>query len=192
MNKKKLRRLIIDRRDQLSEEQINEKSLQIAERLFCLPSYQNAETVMFFISFGSEVVTRPMVERAIEEGKATLAPKAKPKSRELVPSRILNWGEDLASGIYGIPEPKEEKLRSYPPDAIDLLIVPGVAFDHNGNRLGYGGGYYDRFFPLLKSKVPLVALAFEIQIVPSVPVESWDRAVDLIITESKVINAFRA
>ncbi|MDY6825747.1 MAG: 5-formyltetrahydrofolate cyclo-ligase [Bacillota bacterium] len=192
MNKKELRRLIIDRRDRLSDEQINAKSFQIAERLFSLPAYQSAETVMFFISFGSEVVTRPMVERVIEEGKTALAPKTKPKSRELIPSRILDWEEDLAPGSYGIPEPKEGKLRPYLPDVIDLLIVPGVAFDNDGNRLGYGGGYYDRFFPLLKSNVPLVALAFEIQIVPSVPVESWDRPVDFIITESKVINASRA
>ncbi|HED24827.1 MAG TPA: 5-formyltetrahydrofolate cyclo-ligase [Firmicutes bacterium] len=188
MKKKELRRLIIDRRDQLTGEQILAKSLQIAERLFCLPAYRKAEMVMFFISFGSEVVTRPMVEKALEEGKTALAPRARPKTRELIPSRILDWDEDLAPGAYGIPEPREDKLRPCSPGDIDLLIVPGVAFDRTGNRLGYGGGYYDRFFPFLRSEVPLVALAFEIQIVPSVPVNGWDRPVDLVITEKEVIE----
>lgn len=188
MNKKELRRLIISRRDQLKDEEILAKSHQIAERLFRLPAYREAETVMFFISFDSEVVTKPMVENALAEGKTVLAPRARTRTKELIPSRILDWEEDLAPGAYGIPEPKEERLCPHYPGDIDLLIVPGVAFDRKGNRLGYGGGYYDRFFPLLRSDVPLVALAFAVQIVPSVPVEDWDRPVDFVITEKEVIE----
>ncbi len=186
--KKELRKKVISERDQLTEQDIAEKSRLIGEKLFSLPAYRNAETIMYFISFGSEVDTRFMVEETIRQSKAALAPKPRPQERKMIPSRILDWDNDLVPGAYNIPEPREEALRPYQPDEIDLLIVPGVAFDLKGNRLGYGGGYYDRFFELLKPGTPLVALVYDLQVVPEVPVEKWDRRVDLIITEKRVIN----
>lgn len=189
MEKKELRKKIIDLRDRLTPPEIYEKSSLIAEKLFNLPAYEYAGAVMFFISFGSEVDTRDMVEETIKRGKLALAPKALPKTRELIPSKVLNWSEDLAPGAYGIPEPSDDMLRPCDPGIIDLLIVPGVAFDLKGNRLGYGGGYYDRFFPLLKPGTPLVALVYDFQIQPDIPVESWDCPVDIIITEKRIIKA---
>jgi 5-formyltetrahydrofolate cyclo-ligase len=188
MNKKELRKKIIAQRDQISTEEIVEKSSLIAERLYSFPAYLKANTVMFFIAFGSEVNTKAMVEETIKRGKLALAPKAMPKTRELIPSQIIDWEQDLAPGSYNIPEPREDKLRPLEPEKIDLLIVPGVAFDQKGNRLGYGGGYYDRFFPLLKTGTPLVALVFDLQILPDVPVDEWDHRVDCIITDKRVIN----
>lgn len=188
MNKKELRRSVIAKRDRLSAEEITGKSRLIAENLFSLPAYRDAKTVMFFISFGSEVDTRPMVEDAIRRGKIALAPKAVPQTRSLIPSQILDWDEDLAPGAYDIPEPAEDKLRPHGPETIDFLLVPGVAFDQKGNRLGYGGGYYDRFFPLLKPGTPLVALVFDLQVQSAVPVDEWDRRVDCIITERRIIS----
>jgi 5-formyltetrahydrofolate cyclo-ligase len=188
MNKKELRKKIIDLRDQLSPEEIIEKSSLIADSLYSLPAYLKANTVMFFIAFGSEVDTKAMLEETISRGKLALAPKALPKTRELIPSQIIDWEQDLAPGSYNIPEPREDKLRPLEPDKIDLLIVPGVAFDQKGNRLGYGGGYYDRFFPLLKPGTPLVALVFDLQLQPDIPVDEWDRRVDCIITEKRVIS----
>ncbi len=186
--KKELRKEVISERDQLTEKDIAEKSRLIGENLFSLQAYRNAEAIMFFISFGTEVDTRPMVEETISQGKIALAPKPRPQERKMIPSRILDWDNDLIPGAYNIPEPKEEALRPYNPDQIDLLIVPGVAFDLKGNRLGYGGGYYDRFFALLKPGTPLVALVFDLQVVPEVPVEEWDRRIDLIVTEKRIIN----
>ena len=188
MNKSKFRRKIIEQRDQLSPEEIKEKSSRIAENLYSLPAYQKAEVVMFFVTFGSEVNTRAMVEETIRNGKVALAPKALPKTRELIPSQIFDWDQDLAPGAYNIPEPREDKLRPYAPETIDLLLVPGVAFDHKGNRLGYGGGYYDRFFSLLKPETPLVALVFDLQIQPEIPVDEWDRRVDCVVTDKRIIN----
>ncbi|MGM0651259.1 MAG: 5-formyltetrahydrofolate cyclo-ligase [Bacillota bacterium] len=186
--KKELRKKVISERDQLTKKDLAEKSRHIADNLFSLPAYHHANTIMYFISFGTEVDTRPMVEETIRQGKVALAPKPRPQERIMIPSRILDWDRDLVTGAYNIPEPKEEALRPYHPWEIDLLIVPGVAFDLKGNRLGYGGGYYDRFFELLKKDTPLVALVFELQVVPEVPVEEWDRRVDLIITEKRIIN----
>lgn len=188
MEKKELRKQIITERNQLTDEEIATKSATIAEKLCQLPAFNQAETIMYFVSFGSEVDTRPMVEETIRRGKTALAPKAVPQSRELIPSKILDWESDLVPGYYNIPEPRAGALRPYAPEQIDLLIVPGVAFDLKGNRLGYGGGYYDRFFSLLKPGTPLVALVFDLQIVPEVPVDEWDRPVDCVITEKRLIE----
>lgn len=191
MEKKALRKKIISLRDQLLPEEITAKSSLIAAGLYNLQAYRDAGAVMFFITFGTEVDTRPMVEETIKRGKLALAPKALPETRELIPSRVLDWDSDLVPGAYNIPEPGEDTLRPVKPETIDLLIVPGVAFDLKGNRLGYGGGYYDRFFPLLKKQTPLVALVFDLQILPEIPVDEWDRRVDIIITEKRVIDCRR-
>ena len=188
MDKKELRKQIITERDQLTDDEIATKSAIIAEKLYSLPAFNQAEAIMYFVSFGSEVDTRPMVEETIRRGKTALAPKAVPQSRELIPSRIIDWESDLMPGYYNIPEPRAGALRPYAPEQIDLLIVPGVAFDLKGNRLGYGGGYYDRFFSLLKPGTPLVALVFDLQIVPAVPIDEWDRPVDCVITDQRLIE----
>ncbi len=187
--KKDLRKKIIQERDRLTEAEIAEKSARIAENLYKLPAYQDAKAVMFFISFGSEVDTRPMVEETITRGKLALAPKAVPETKELIPSVIKDFDQDLVPGAYNIPEPGVESLRPLEPQKIDLLIVPGVGFDLEGGRLGYGGGYYDRFFERLTPGVPLVALAFEMQILPDIPLDQWDRHVDIIITENRIITS---
>ena len=189
MDKKALRKKIIALRDMLSPAEINEKSALIAEKLYSLPAYTQAEKIMFFLDFGSEVSTRSMVEETVKRGKVALVPKALPKTRELIPSQILDWDSELAPGAYNIPEPRDDALRPCKPEDIDLLIVPGVAFDSKGNRLGYGGGYYDRFFPMLKPGVLLVALVFDLQIQPEIPVDEWDRRVDMVITEKRIIKA---
>ena len=191
VTKRELRKQIFQRRDRLSAEEIREYSRQIARRLYGLPEYRESRVIMFFLSFRSEVDTRSMVEESLARGKEVLVPKALPDSREMIASRLLDCREDLAPGAYGIPEPKESALRVVDPLQIDLLIVPGVAFSEDGRRLGYGGGYYDRFFGRLRPGVPLLALAFELQIVPEVPVQPWDRPVDLIVTEKRVIRVGR-
>ncbi len=187
-DKRALRKEIIAERDLLTDEEIDTKSALIANQFFSLAVFNQAEAVMYFVSFGSEVNTRPLVEETIRRGKTALAPKAVPQSRELIPSQILDWESDLLPGYYNIPEPRAGALRPFAPEQIDLLVVPGVAFDLKGNRLGYGGGYYDRFFQLLKPRTPLIAIVFDLQIVPEVPTEEWDQRVDCIITEKRVIT----
>ena len=185
--KKQLRRRIIDERDKLTYDQIVEKSRSVAENFWDLDIYQRADTIMYFISFGSEIDTRPIIDKSLMEGKTVLVPRPIKEEKKMIASCLLNWDEDLTAGVYGILEPLPEKTRPVEPETIDLMVVPGVAFDPRGNRLGYGGGYYDRFFNLLRRDTPLVAIAFEMQIVDDVPVESWDRKVDILITEERVI-----
>ncbi|HPU01831.1 MAG: 5-formyltetrahydrofolate cyclo-ligase [Firmicutes bacterium] len=188
MHKRALRKEILARRDRLSASEIAAWSKAIARRLLELPPYREAGTIMFFLSFGSEVDTGEMIEESLARGKRVLVPKTVPEERRLIPSELLDCAKDLAPGAYGIREPRPEALRPVAPCQIDLLIVPGVAFDLKGNRLGYGGGYYDRFFNRLRPGVPLVALAFELQLVEHVPVEPWDRRVDWLLTEKRAVH----
>ena len=187
-DKQALRKYVLDLRENLSWEEIGAKSKKIAERLFALPEYRQAATVMYFLNFGKEADTLSMVPASLAHGKRVVAPKTVHRERLLLLSEITDPALDLEPGRWGIPEPKPERLRPVPAGEVDFVIVPGVAFDEHGRRLGYGGGYYDRFFAGLREEVPLVALTFELQVVPEVPVDPWDRRVDLVLTEERVID----
>lgn len=188
MSKKTLRREIMAARDEIAEDERAAGSLAIARRLYSLTHFSRAATLMIFVPFGSEVDTAPVFNEALARGMRVLVPRTIPAERKMVPSRVLDWEEDLRPGAYGIREPVQEALRPVSPLEIDLLLVPGVAFDSSGNRLGYGGGYYDRFFARLRPETPLVAPVFDLQVLPSVPVDPWDRPVDMIITEQRLIR----
>lgn len=157
------------------------KSSEIAERLFSLPEFKSASSVMFFASFRSEVDTLPMIRHSLAVGKRIILPKVKGKDLWLF--EIQNIDEDIAPGAWGIPEPREI-LPATILD-VDFMVVPGLAFDLNGNRLGYGAGFYDRILPLYKKEN--AALAFEIQIVPEVPISAFDIPIKKIVTEKRTI-----
>lgn len=186
--KKELRARIQGQRDLLTVERREQLSRRVGGHLWDLPEFKAAHTVFFFISFRSEVSTEPMIRRAIAEGKRICLPYTYPETKAMVASHILDFDTELQLGNYNILEPKEEFIRPVEPAAIDLIITPGVAFDVRGGRLGYGGGYYDRFFAQRKEGCPLVALAFEMQIVEEVPRGDHDQLVDALVTEERVID----
>jgi 5-formyltetrahydrofolate cyclo-ligase len=150
--------------------------------------WRRSRIVMVFLDFGSEVATAFVVERALAEGRTVAVPKTEVAERGLVVSVLADYPGDLAPGTWGIPEPRPGCLRPLPPDQVDLVLVPGVAFDPEGNRLGYGGGFYDRFLPLLRPGTPTVAPAFELQVVERVETGVYDIPVDLVVTEERVID----
>jgi 5-formyltetrahydrofolate cyclo-ligase len=176
-----LRKQVAEARGSLSQEERESKSREIEQRLFSLPEFQAARTVMFFASFRSEVDTLPMIRHALALGKRTILPKVKGKVLGLF--EIHDFDNDIAPGAWGIPEPGE--MLPVRVNDVDFMIVPGLAFDLNGNRLGYGAGFYDRILPLYKKGT--AALAFEIQIVPEVPVSALDVPVKKIVTEKRTI-----
>jgi 5-formyltetrahydrofolate cyclo-ligase len=141
---------------------------------------------MFFASFRSEVDTLPMIRHALAAGKRAILPKV--RGKDLALFEIRDFDKDTAPGAWGIPEPRE--IMPVTVEDVDFMIVPGLAFDENGNRLGYGAGFYDRLLPYYKKET--AALAFEIQIVPEVPISSLDIPVKQIVTEKRtiVINKF--
>jgi 5-formyltetrahydrofolate cyclo-ligase len=181
--KKILRKQVLSARDRLSPKEKMTKSREIEERLFSLPEFLSAQSVMFFASFRSEVETGPMIQRALRLGKRVVLPKV--QGNDLALYEIHDFGRDVEPGSWGIPEPKT--IIPVALADIDIMIIPGAAFDREGNRLGYGAGYYDKLLPAFGKAT--VALAFEAQIVDEVPVEKHDVPVWKIITEKRVINA---
>jgi len=186
--KKELRKKVQELRDALPPEKRRELSERIAENLWSVPEFAAARTVLFFISFRSEVDTLPMIRRALEEGKRACVPCTNADDKSMVASQLLDLENDLCLGNYDILEPRCECLRPVPPEEIEVILMPGVAFDLTGGRLGYGGGYYDRFLEKCSPRCRLIAVAFELQIVEHVPCADHDRHVHKIVTEERVID----
>lgn len=185
--KKQLRKKIIEARLELSPEEVTAKSEKIIRKLVSLPVYRQAGTIMTYVAFNNEVETRGLIKHSLAEGKKVYVPVTRTKEKRLVPAEIFGL-EDLVPGTWGILEPKPECLRPRDPRDIDLVVVPGVAFDKEGNRLGYGGGYYDRFLSKLRGDCCFVALCYQLQIRDEVYTEVHDQPVHMVITEEQVIS----
>ncbi|QXM05333.1 5-formyltetrahydrofolate cyclo-ligase [Crassaminicella indica] len=186
--KKKLRQEILQKRKSLSEEIIYSRSEAIFHKLKLFNLYKNAKNIMVYISFRNEVNTSLIIEDLLRSNKNVIIPISIPKTKELILSKLLDPKKELKEGSYGILEPKEEYIRKVDKELLDLILVPGVAFDKRGYRIGYGGGYYDRFLDKLSTNVPAIALAFDFQIVDKIPNDAFDYPVDYIITETQLIQ----
>jgi 5-formyltetrahydrofolate cyclo-ligase len=187
--KRTLRKKVLALRDALTSEERVRKSKTIKFLLFSLPEFIQAKTVMFFVSFRSEVLTEEMIKAAIVLKKKVVVPVTDRENRCLVLSELQDYDHDLVPATYGIPEPKKEKMKEVSPEELDLIVAPGSVFDAKGRRIGYGGGYYDKLLRCLQVKIQVAALAFELQIVNEVPCNpERDIPVDLIITENRVIR----
>ena len=187
--KKELRKKILALRNTLPLEERGKKSKSIHSRLFSLSEFVTAKTLAFYVSFKSEVLTGTMIREALSLGKAVVVPITDLANRRLKLSRIVDYTADLAPGTWGILEPKPDRIRLMSLKEVDLIITPGAAFDQKGYRMGYGGGFYDSLLKSVQERRPSVALAFELQMVEEVPVESGhDEPVEIIITEERVIR----
>ncbi|MEO8304289.1 MAG: 5-formyltetrahydrofolate cyclo-ligase [Betaproteobacteria bacterium] len=181
-----LRRVILARRDAQPAEVHAASSRSIVARIAALPRFASAKAVLLTLPFRAEWDTRPLVRAALAAGKTVVVPRVDAQSRMLDLHSIGDPERDVVAGLQGIPEPLPDRPR-IPRDAIDFVVVPGVAFDYKGRRLGYGGGYYDRLLPLLSPRAARVAGAFELQLVDLVPAAPHDIAVDAIVTELRTL-----
>jgi 5-formyltetrahydrofolate cyclo-ligase len=176
------------RKNRVAQKNKDEISRRICAEFMALPEYASARTVMFYVDAGSEVRTRHDLPAALKSGKRIVVPYCIVETNELE----LFWLEDmseLVEGAYKILEPRED-LRKKPekivqPEELDLVMVPGTAFDLRGGRMGQGKGYYDRLLARVLPEAPLVALAFECQIFPEIPVAPHDVFMDKVLTEVK-------
>ena len=174
---------MLARRDALPATERRALSESITRRLLALDAFRRARCVMAYASFGSEFDTAAFVSDILAQGKALVLPRLERGSRELELLAVRDPGRELAPGIWGIPQPRPELCPRVPASRLDFVLVPGVAFTRRCERLGYGGGYYDGFIRGLAHRPPLVAAAFELQIVPELPVTGRDQVVDLVVTE---------
>jgi len=186
MDKASLRKEILSRRDSIPPAVKKAKDRAIEDRLVQLPEFTSAKTIFFFASFRSEVNTFGMMQRALDEGRRAVLPRVEGQNLGLYEVRSL---DELVPGYMKIPEPSvltdERKITI---NDVDLIIVPGAAFDEAGNRIGYGGGFYDRLLSSLLRAVPVVALCYEEQIVPAVPAEPHDIRISVILTDTRVFR----
>ena len=179
-----LRRQILARRDELTAEFRTAASNAIAARVTQLPEFAAANAVLLTLAYRSEWSTLPLVRAALLAGKTVAVPRVDAAARMLELHALTDPDREIIVGFQGIPEPLPDSPK-VPRDAIDFVLVPGVAFDENGGRLGYGGGYYDRLLPLLDPRAARMAGAFEMQIVDRVPAAPHDVAVDAVVTETR-------
>ncbi len=187
--KRALRRRILSLRDALSDDDIREGSAQIARRVSQLQCYRAARTRLLFASFGSEVRTDALLAETLASEARLILPRVARGRDELALHEVADLEADLAPGAWGIPEPIAERCPERALSEVDFILVPGVAFDRRGGRLGYGGGFYDR---ILRARLDLiesgaaVAVAFALQIVDRVPRHESDMLLPLVMTEDGV------
>lgn len=191
--KSALRKAVLGRRDALDVEVRKSLSLAIMEDIPRLDCYRQAGLVLAYVGFGSELRTETLLRRVLDDGKVLVLPRVNREEHDLDLYEVGDLEQNLEAGTWGIREPKPELCPRAEPAAIDFALVPGLAFDRSGARLGYGGGYYDRLLNGLFGPRPfLVAAAFELQMVDEVPLEEHDVRVDLIRTEKNSYAASKS
>lgn len=179
------------RKNRIAQKNKEVVSRAICERFMALPAYDTARTVMWYVDAGSEVRTRHLLPDALGHGKRVVLPWCVVETNKLELFHLEDMSE-LVEGAYKILEPKIE-LRELPakkvkPEELDLVMVPGTAFDPRGGRMGQGKGYYDRLLATARPDAPLVGMAFDCQIFDEIPVASHDVFMDLVLTESRELR----
>ena len=181
-NKQALRQHLLAVRQAQSEVEQAAKSRRIRQHLETLPFYKNALLVMYYVAAHGEASLNPLIQGSLEQ-KMVLLPRTNLETKMIEPYELRKW-EDLRPAPFGLSEPPQDQWL--PPEFLELVLVPGVAFDRAGNRLGHGYGYYDRF--LKGTHAVRVGIAYQFQIVDKVPVGPWDQEMDVVVTEEGVLS----
>ena len=180
--KHKIRKHIKEKLEAHSPLEKSRKSDIIKDRLFNEEAFKQAEVVMFYVSLKDEVDTCFMIDEALKTGKRVCVPVILKEDKRLIAGEIRNRLEDLESQHFGIYQPKRDRVREVPLDDIDLVVVPGIAFDRKNIRLGRGHGYYDRFLSGLPSATKTIGLAFDFQVLEDLPKDPHDIPVSKIVS----------
>lgn len=195
MEKKKLRKEILARRNALLDKERHEKSLQIANKVIGLEQFKNANKILLYAHMRSEVETTEIYRESQRQGKDIFYPRVIGEKMEFY---LVDEAAEFETSSFGVSEPKAEVSKQFVPNQSDkiLVLMPGIVFDEAGNRIGYGGGYYDKYLHWLEDKLQLekvckAAVAFECQLVDSGMIENelHDVKVDCVVTEAKVCYA---
>jgi 5-formyltetrahydrofolate cyclo-ligase len=187
LKKSELREEIAKKVAALSTKEIAEKTKAIETRLFDFANFLESKIALMYVHNNGEVQTANILRRTYDYGKIVVLPAFNTESFDMTLLKVDDLKKDLQEGPRGILEPDETRCKVVPIERIDIAIIPAIALDEKGGRIGSGEGYYDRLIPKLAITTRKVALALEEQIVPQVPIESHDKHVDIIITEDRVI-----
>ena len=182
-----IRKSIILKRKALSNLKKNEKSLIVTRRLLDMGEFKTSKAVFCFLSTAHEVKTEEIILKAFRLGKDVLVPLLNPQEGDMQVVRISR-DTRFVIGKYGVREPSLETREVVSSACIDFVIAPGLAFDIFGNRIGYGGGHYDKLFKNISNDVTRVAVGYDFQIIESVPHSDFDESVHFIVTETKTLR----
>lgn len=175
MDKKTLRAIIRTQKRAMTPEQIEEKSRILGEKFLKTQLYRQAKTIYGYLPYNQEVRTVPMLEQALRDGKQVAVPKVYGEEMKF---HYLTDLSRVETGYAGIPEPIGDELVAE--DETALVLMPGMAFDREGHRIGYGGGFYDKFLAG-EPEHPTVALCYDFQVLPQLETEEFDVPVDLVL-----------
>jgi 5-formyltetrahydrofolate cyclo-ligase len=173
--------------ESLSKDELIEKTKKIENRLFDFANYLESKITLLYIAHRCEVSTWDIIKGSFGYNKVVALPAFDMRMREMRLFKIENLDDDLMPGERGVLEPNPSRCKPVPIDFIDIAVIPGIAFDEKGGRIGSGEGYYDRLIPKLPVTTRKVALSLEDQIIQQIPMESNDKHVDIIITEERII-----
>lgn len=180
-SKKEIRKKVLSLRDNINESTKKEWDNLIFDKLVNSQEYKNSQTISIFVSYASEVDTINIIKRMFDDHKKVCVPRVISKENGMK-MYALNSFKDLNKGFKGIPEPSIA-CTEISPKEIDLIVIPGSAFDRTGSRIGYGGGFYDRYLQLLDITTKQIAISYSIQLLEHVPTEPFDLKVPCLITD---------
>ena len=164
-------------------ELLQKHSARIRDKLFQRKDFQQAKCVLITLSLKDEVDTFPIVERCLKMGKRVVVQKVNADKKGMGLREIRDIYQDTEPGVWGIREPRNDRTSEVRLEDLDYLMLPGVAFDKQGHRLGRGGGFFDRLLSQIKRSIPRIGLAFPFQIIDALPAESHDERVDITLSE---------
>ena len=186
--KKLLRASMLERRLNLDPDTVREHSARILERLLSLDRVREARSAMLYLPARGEVDTWPLLDHYWRNGSEVLLPRCCNGRPGIMEAYAVTSRADIAPGCFGLMEPRDDLARLVPEPRPEVVLIPALAFDRRGYRLGFGGGYYDRFLPALTSSPLLVGPAYAFQILESLPVEPWDCPVQLLVTPEEILH----
>jgi len=188
-HKEALRKEILNRRAGLDRAERSRLSRAITAHLLNLPEFERVRCVLAYLSFGSEFDTSPFVSALVSRGCALVLPRIDLASRKLTLYRVDDPDVETLPGVWGIREPDPQRCPVADAARIDAVLVPGVAFTASGWRLGYGGGFYDALIRGWDRRPPLIAPAFQLQVVEELPLGPNDQPIDVVVTEAHIYRA---
>lgn len=184
--KETIRREIIEKRSQLTESELNNASLQVLDNLQTFLQLDSAKHVACFLDFRNEIPMRPIIDHLKSQGKKVYIPKADFKQKVMTFHELTDYNS-LTLSKFGIEEPDPEVNPPIDADLPQVVLCPGVAFTKDCHRMGYGGGFYDRYLASRPTKPLTIGIALDLQIVESMPLESHDVALDHVVTPSRIL-----